>query len=379
MNNITIKQASEADLPILESILLDTVNWLNEMDQPLWGIEDVKWSVLSKKHQIGDFYIAYADDVPSGCMAIIDYDPFFWPDVKKGESLIMHKLAVTKAARKTGVSNALVDFFKEQGKKHGIKVIRLDTHAWRPKTRAFYERHGFVSVGVKVCESDPRKDTALYIYTLPDTTKPTFIYGTGNPAKLQSMRDCLASLNIEIIGLKETGFAIPDVDENGDTPLDNARIKALAYYAALQRPVFACDSGLYIDGLPNDEQPGVHVRLVDGKRLSDDEMIANYAAIAGRLGGKAMARYKNAICLIISKDEIYEHFGDDISGEAFCIVDKPHLKRIEGFPLDCISVHIDSGEYYYWHDRDNDAGIVFKGFQAFFHKVITERRSKING
>jgi RimJ/RimL family protein N-acetyltransferase len=166
MGKIIIKQAQESDIPVLESILLDTVNWLNEMNQPLWSVEDVKWPALSKNYQIGDFFIAYADGVPSGCMAIIDYDPFFWPDVKKGESFIMHKLAVTKAARKTGVSNALVDFFKEQGKKHGIRVIRLDTHAWRPKTRAFYERHGFVSVGVKVCESDPRKNTALYEYKL---------------------------------------------------------------------------------------------------------------------------------------------------------------------------------------------------------------------
>jgi 8-oxo-dGTP diphosphatase len=201
----------------------------------------------------------------------------------------------------------------------------------------------------------------------------TFIYGTSNPAKLQSMRDCLTPLNIKIIGLKETGIMIPDVDENGDTPLDNARIKALAYYAALKRPVFACDSGLYIDGLSDDEQPGTHVRLVNGKRLNDDEMVAHYAEIAGKLGGKAVARYKNAICLVINEDEVYEHFCDDISGEAFCIVDKPHPKRIEGFPLDCISVHIESGEYYYWHDRDNDAGMVFKGFQTFFRKVMVER------
>jgi GNAT superfamily N-acetyltransferase len=170
MKNINIKQANESDIPILVSILLDTVNWLNEMEQSLWSANDVKWDALSKKHQISDFFIAYTDGVPSGCMALIDYDPFFWPDIKKGESLFMHKLAVTKAARKSGVSDALVDFFKEQGKINGKDIIRLDTHAWRPKTRAFYERHGFISVGIKVCESDQRKNTALYVYK-PITTR----------------------------------------------------------------------------------------------------------------------------------------------------------------------------------------------------------------
>jgi 8-oxo-dGTP diphosphatase len=83
----------------------------------------------------------------------------------------------------------------------------------------------------------------------------------------------------------------------------------------------------------------------------------------------------NAICLIISEDEIYEYFGGDISGEAFCLVDKPHPKRIEGFPLDCLSVHIETGEYYYWHDRDNDAGITFNGFQAFFRNVLSDMKA----
>ncbi|MDD4494606.1 MAG: non-canonical purine NTP pyrophosphatase [Eubacteriales bacterium] len=200
----------------------------------------------------------------------------------------------------------------------------------------------------------------------------SLIYGTGNPAKLQSMRDCLAPLGIEIIGLNETGIAIPDVDENGNTPLENARIKALAYYNALNRPVFACDSGLYIDGLKDEEQPGVHVRMVGGKRLNDDEMVTHYAAIAERLGGKAVARYRNAICLVLNENEIYEHFGDDISGNTFCFVDKPHPKRIEGFPLDCISVHIESGEYYYWHRSNGDVGMMNKGFQAFFNNVLAQ-------
>lgn len=198
----------------------------------------------------------------------------------------------------------------------------------------------------------------------------TFIYGTNNPAKLQTMKDCLAPLSIHIIGLKEYGVTVPDVEENGNTPLENARIKALAYYAALKCPVFACDSGLYINGLSEDRQPGVHVRMVGGKRLSDDEMIEYYTGIAKMLGGKAVARYKNAICLVKNESEIYEHFGDDISGDEFCFVDKPHEKRIEGFPLDSISVHIQTGEYFYWRNKDNDAGMTFNGFQQFFRRVL---------
>ena len=45
-------------------------------------------------------------EIPTGCMALIDYDPFFWTDVNKGESLFIHKLAVIKSARKSGVAHA---------------------------------------------------------------------------------------------------------------------------------------------------------------------------------------------------------------------------------------------------------------------------------
>ena len=166
MNKITIRQAAENDIPILESILLDTVNWVSEIGEPLWNKEDVLWEKLSMNYQINDFYITYVDDVPSGCMALIDYDPFFWPDVKKGESLFIHKLAVIKAARKSGVSGAMIDFFIEQGVKRGAKTIRLDTDALRPKTRAFYERHGFVFIETKIMG---KFHVAFYVHDMEPT------------------------------------------------------------------------------------------------------------------------------------------------------------------------------------------------------------------
>lgn len=102
------------------------------------------------------------------------------------------------------------------------------------------------------------------------------LYGTGNLAKLSAMRNRLEQLDIELIGLNDLraeGKIIPEVIEDGNTPLENARLKAMAYYEAFQIPVFSCDSGLYFDNVPDEVQPGVHVRNVNGKCLSDDEMI----------------------------------------------------------------------------------------------------------
>ena len=91
------------------------------------------------------------------------------------------------------------------------------------------------------------------------------LYGTGNPAKLDAMRHRLAGLGIELIGLKDLGgVKQPEIIEDGKTPLENARKKVEAYFNALHMPVFSCDSGLYFDNVAEDDQPGVHVRTVNG-------------------------------------------------------------------------------------------------------------------
>lgn len=63
------------------------------------------------------------------------------------------------------------------------------------------------------------------------------LYGTGNPAKLDAMRKRLEPLAIELIGLKDLSREIPDILEQGTTPLENARQKAVAYYKAFHIPV----------------------------------------------------------------------------------------------------------------------------------------------
>lgn len=99
------------------------------------------------------------------------------------------------------------------------------------------------------------------------------LYGTTNKAKIQVMKNAVESLDIELIGLGDIDGELPSIVENGKTPLENAEIKAKSYYEVFHMPVFSCDSGLYFDELQEDEQPGLHVRRVDGKELTDDEMI----------------------------------------------------------------------------------------------------------
>lgn len=204
------------------------------------------------------------------------------------------------------------------------------------------------------------------------------LYGTGNPAKLESMKTRLAQLDIELLGLQDLvaeGKNIPKVPEDGNTPLENARQKAIAYYEAFQIPVFSCDSGLYFDDVPDEVQPGVHVRNINGRCLSDDEMVDYYAGLA-RKYGNLKARYKNAICFVKDEDHIYEAMESSMASEPFLITDRPHSTiRKEGFPLDSLSVDSKTGQYYYDlpPGRLNQVAVE-DGFLEFFRRILTLKK-----
>lgn len=200
------------------------------------------------------------------------------------------------------------------------------------------------------------------------------LYGTGNPAKLDAMKRRLEKLGIEVIGLydlKAEGAAIPEVPEDGNTPLENARQKATAYYKAFQMPVFSCDSGLYFDDVPEEIQPGVHVRTVNGNYLPDEQMLEYYSGLAKQYG-KLTARYKNAICFVMDENRIYEAMEPSMESERFILTDTPHSTiRKKGFPLDSISIDRKTNQYFYDLPAEKlDQVAVEDGFLEFFQSVF---------
>lgn len=198
------------------------------------------------------------------------------------------------------------------------------------------------------------------------------LYGTTNKAKLQAMRNAVELLGIDIIGLDDIEGEIPKVKECGKTPLENAEIKAKAYYEAFKMPVFSCDSGLYFDELEDEEQPGIYVRRVNGRELSDDEMIEYYSSLARRYGGKITGQYWNAIYFVLDENHSYSSMDKSIATEPFILSAVPHPKRVEGFPLDSLSIDISEGEYYYNLDSKDVSSSVDDGVIAFFKEVLSQ-------
>jgi len=200
------------------------------------------------------------------------------------------------------------------------------------------------------------------------------IYGTTNSAKFITMHSALKNLDVELTNLNEMNIILPNIDENGNTPLENARLKAFSFYQLLHEPVFSCDSGLYFQNqnIPENLQPGLNIRRINGKRLNDDEMIEYYSGLA-REYGELTAYYKNAVCFVYDEQHIYESTDDSLNSKPFIIIQKPHIKRVSGFPLDSLSVDIESREYYF--DKENlSRGYekINKGFSDFFENCLNK-------
>lgn len=200
------------------------------------------------------------------------------------------------------------------------------------------------------------------------------LYGTYNPAKLQAMRRHLFSLSISLIGLSELPNPPKEAMETGCNPLENARIKAIAYRDATGMQTLAADSGLYLEGVPEAQQPGEHARRNHNQRMDDEEMIAYYAALASSMGGHVVARYRNALCIALLDGRVIDRFDDSIASEPFLLVSKPHQQRTIGFPLDSLSVDIQTGKYYY--DIENtrlDSDLVMVNGYCRFVNEVCER------
>jgi len=198
------------------------------------------------------------------------------------------------------------------------------------------------------------------------------LYGTTSNGELQAMKNALKDFDIELIGLNDLEGELPQITEDGTTPLENAELKARAYFEAFHMPVFSCDSGLYFEELNAEEQPGLQVRRINGKELTDEEMIAYYAALAEKHGGKITGRYRNAIYFILEENRHYSSMDMSMATEPFALVTKAHEKRVKGFPLDSLSVDIVSGKYYYDLDVKDVSTSVDDGVRAFFTTALAE-------
>ncbi len=166
------------------------------------------------------------------------------------------------------------------------------------------------------------------------------LFATTNPAKIKSYKEKLENRGIKVLTLKDIDLNI-DIEETGSTAIENACIKAENYGKIAKKVTISIDTNLFFENLPESAQPGTHVRRVDGKTLTDEEMITYYKNLANKYGGKIVAKWVNGIAIYNGKEtKTYSYEKDE-----FYLVNKESEKRHEGYPLDSISIIPEFNKY----------------------------------
>ena len=169
------------------------------------------------------------------------------------------------------------------------------------------------------------------------------LFATGNIAKVDRFYEKLLKKGILLKSLKDIDIKI-DVDENGKTAIENATIKAKAYYDATKITTMAMDDTMYIKGIPEDNQPAFFVRRINGKRLNDEEMIEYYSKLAKEYGtnGLLTGRWIYGMALINNGHEYTYTW----SKQNFYITSTPSNIINPGYPLNTISINIKLNKYF---------------------------------
>jgi 8-oxo-dGTP diphosphatase len=167
------------------------------------------------------------------------------------------------------------------------------------------------------------------------------LFATTNPAKIKRYVKELEKRNIEVVTIKDLGINL-HVEETGKNAIENAYIKAKAYYDATGITTIGMDNNLFIEELPDEKQPGTHVRRVNGKELKDEEMIDYYTKLVKEYGGRLTARWVYGMVIYNGK-EVKEY---SWSKSNFYFVGTPSEKRNPGYPLDSMSIMPECNKYF---------------------------------
>lgn len=81
---------------------------------------------------------------------------------------------------------------------------------------------------------------------------------------------------------------------------------------------------------------------------------------------------------VFDEQTFFERMDSSIESEKFIITSISHIKRIKGFPLDSLSIDIESSKYFYdiKDEESKKASKISQGFVKFFDEFLKQINQK---
>lgn len=158
---------------------------------------------------------------------------------------------------------------------------------------------------------------------------PRLLIATTNPGKIAELCGLLDGCGWDIVTPDELGISI-DVEENGETYHDNARLKALEGMRLSGLVTLADDSGIEIEALGGG--PGVHsARYLRPDATYEERFAEIEKAFVGRPDEERAARFVAVVAIADPKSGEVRFGGGSIAG-----VVSPEARGTNGFGYDPI-------------------------------------------
>ena len=120
-------------------------------------------------------------------------------------------------------------------------------------------------------------------------------FATKNKDKIIKMKNRLKDLDIKVITPYDINVNI-EIEEKGNNVIENATLKAKAYFDKIKIPTIATDSSLYVEKF--EVQPGLFIKRINGVTLNDDELEEYYINELNKVGGSSRAFYVTGLVLV---------------------------------------------------------------------------------
>ena len=181
------------------------------------------------------------------------------------------------------------------------------------------------------------------------------IFATGNPTKAKRFSKGLLNYDIEVLSLKDLNLKL-EVEENGKNVIENALNKARECYKNAKMPTIGMDDSLYLEGVPDEMQPGLFVRRVNGKNLNDEEMLIHYKSLVSKYGkdGKLNCKWIYGLAVIDENGKESTYTWEKAN---FYMVSEVSEKINPGYPLNSISKY-KALDKYFTDTTDEDLKLI---------------------
>lgn len=148
---ITIRLATEADLPPLMVVVKEAVAHMNQLGNPQWGANYPNIEHYQEGLDAGHLYVVEDEKGTLLGAAVFNtaedetYKAISWSVAPP--AMVVHKMVVSPSAQRQGVATAFFDHCEGMARERGIASVRLDTYTKNDRMQGLLKKRGYTHVG----------------------------------------------------------------------------------------------------------------------------------------------------------------------------------------------------------------------------------------